>query len=142
LAASTIACTGFLAAMLFPAHVIRLFGSDPELVALGTHAMRLSLAMFPIVGFQIVSSSYFQAVGRPRAAMLLMLSRQVLVLIPAVLILPRFLGLDGVWAAMPAADFGSSLLTGYCLLRELRHLQQRGTHTLSDTSNQGDRNHA
>jgi putative MATE family efflux protein len=142
LGASAIACAGFLLAMLFPAHVIRLFGNDPDLIALGTHAMRLSLSMFPIVGFQIVSASYFQAVGRPRAAVLLMLSRQVLLLIPAVLILPRFLGLNGVWAAMPAADFASSLLTGYCLLRELRHLQNRRTETRLETKNEGDPSHA
>jgi Na+-driven multidrug efflux pump len=54
--------------------------------------------------------------------MLLMLSRQVLLLIPAVLILPGFLGLDGVWLALPTADCGASLLTGICFFLELRHL--------------------
>lgn len=57
--------------------------------------------------------------------MLLMLSRQVLLLIPAVLILPRFLGLDGVWLALPISDFLASLTTGTCILFELRHLDEK-----------------
>ena len=63
--------------------------------------------------------------------MVLSLSRQVIILIPAVLILPRFLGLDGVWASIPTADFASSVLTGIWLLFELRHLDQRHAETNS-----------
>jgi Na+-driven multidrug efflux pump len=125
-AASALALLGFVVAMLFPAQVIRLFNrEDAALVALGTHAMRVSVLLLPLIGFQVVSASYFQAVGKPKHAMLLMLSRQVLLLIPAVLILPRFFGLEGVWAAMPAADLLSSILTGIWLVWELRHLDDR-----------------
>ena len=74
--------------------------------------MRICTLMMPIVGFQIVSASYFQAVGKPKEAMLLMLSRQLLILVPAVLILPHFFGLDGVWAAMPTADLGFLAVDG------------------------------
>jgi Na+-driven multidrug efflux pump len=81
--------------------------------------------MFPIIGFQIVSASYFQAVGKPKHALFLGLSRQVLLLIPAILILPYFFGLNGVWAAIPTADLCSSLLTGFWLFLELRHLRDR-----------------
>jgi Na+-driven multidrug efflux pump len=124
LAATGIALLGFGVMMLFPAQVIQLFNSeDQSLLALGTHAIRISTIMLPVVGFQIVSASYFQAIGKPKTAMLLMLSRQVLLLIPAALILPLFFGLDGVWAALPASDFGASLLTGICLLVELRELK-------------------
>jgi putative MATE family efflux protein len=124
LAATGIALVGFGVMMLFPAQVIRLFNDeDQALLALGTHAIRISTIMLPVVGFQIVSASYFQAIGKPGMAMLLMLSRQVLLLIPAALILPLFFGLDGVWAALPLSDFGASLLTGICLLVELRELK-------------------
>jgi putative MATE family efflux protein len=124
LAATGIALVGFGGMMLFPAQVIRLFDRrDQALLALGTHAIRIATIMMPVVGFQIVSASYFQAIGKPKTAMLLMLSRQVLLLIPAALILPLFFGLDGVWAALPASDFGASLLTGICLLVELRELK-------------------
>jgi putative MATE family efflux protein len=129
LAASCIAVLGFVVMMVFPARVFRLFSEDRELIAAGVHAMRLCAAMLPLVGFQIVSSGYFQAVGKPIQAMILTLSRQVLLLIPAVLILPLFFRLDGVWMSLPVADLGSSLLTGLCLLLELRHLQRRHVET-------------
>ncbi len=129
LAASGIAVGGFAVTMLLPAQVLWLFSRDQkslaDLAGLGVHAMRLCTLMLPLVGFQIVSSGYFQAVGKPAQAMFLTLSRQVLLLIPAVLILPRFFHLDGVWMSLPVADLGSSVLTGLWLLRELRHLQRR-----------------
>jgi putative MATE family efflux protein len=124
LAATCFTVLGFVVMMLFPAAVIGLFNRDDKaLLTLGTHAIRLSIVMMPLVGFQIVSASYFQAVGKPKMAMLLMLSRQLLLLIPAVLILPHFFGLDGVWVALPTSDFMASLLTGLCLTIELRRLK-------------------
>lgn len=125
LMATGIASTGFLLVMFLPAPVVWLFNrEDQALLALGTHAIRISLMMLPVIGFQIVSASYFQAVGKPKQAMFLSLSRQVLLLIPAVIILPRFFGLNGVWAAMPTADLGSSILTAVWLAFELRHLRR------------------
>jgi putative MATE family efflux protein len=126
LAATVVSTSGFLVVMIFPEHVIALFSRhDPALQQLGTHAIRSCLLMLPIVGFQIVSANYFQAVGKPKKAMLLTLSRQVLLLIPAVLILPHFFGLNGLWGAFPTADLGSSLWTGAWLLVELRDLRRR-----------------
>jgi putative MATE family efflux protein len=131
--ATSICVAGFLIVMIFPSQVIGLFNRDDDsLMQLGTHAIRICLVMFPIIGFQIVSSSYFQAVGKPKHALLLGLSRQVLLLIPAILILPRFFGLDGVWAAIPTADFCSSVLTGIWLVFELRHLRDRHVQTMQD----------
>jgi len=130
LAATTITAAGFFVAMIFPSQVVWLFNrDDPTLMHMGTHALRICLVMFPIVGFQIVSASYFQAVGKPKHALLLSLSRQLLLLIPAVFILPCFFGLDGLWAAFPTADLGSSVLTGIWLLWELRHLHRRHIET-------------
>lgn len=128
LAATAITSAGFFVVMVFPQHVVSLFNSDDEAFRrLGTHAIRTCLMMLPIIGFQIVGASYFQAVGKPKHAVLLGLSRQVLLLIPAVLILPYFFGLDGVWAAIPASDLGSSILTATMLLLELRYLRRRHT---------------
>ena len=121
LAATSFAVIGFAVMMLAPGQVIRLFDrKDEALLSLGIHGIRIATLMLPLVGFQIVSASYFQAIGKPAVAILLMLSRQVLLLIPAAPILPHFFGLDGVWAALPASDFAASLLTGICLLVELR----------------------
>jgi putative MATE family efflux protein len=130
LVATTITFLGFLLAMLLPDTLIRIFDpNDTALIELGRHAIRIAMAMLPIVGFQIVSAGYFQAVGKPKHAMLLMLSRQVLILIPTVLILPRLLGLNGVWLAMPTADLLSSLLTAAWLVFEVRHLDRRHAQT-------------
>jgi Na+-driven multidrug efflux pump len=118
--------------MLFPAQIIRLFNrQDPMLVGIGGRAIRISVCVLPLVGFQIISASYFQAVGKPRHAMFLGLSRQVLLLMPAVVILPRFFGLDGLWAAFPTADLCASVLTGIWLAAELRHLHKNHEETLA-----------
>lgn len=122
--ATSIATAGFLAAMAVPGLIIRTFNPDDAAVlAMGVPAMRTCLILFPIVGFQVVAASYFQAVGKPRQSMLLSLSRQVLLLLPALLVLPRFFGLTGVWASLPAADCASALWSLYWLRRELAHLQ-------------------
>jgi Na+-driven multidrug efflux pump len=135
--ASTLTVGGFVVAMLCPRAVLSLFINRdkvaPEQVQqmldLGTHAMRICFLMAPLVGFQTLSASYFQVIGKQREATLLMLSRQVLLLIPMVLILPHFYGLDGVWMALPVSDFLSSLITGACLFFELRHLDDRHQQT-------------
>lgn len=124
-AATTITIIGFIVTRIFPAQLVALFNSkDKELVDIGANGMKIFFTMLPLIGFQIVSSNYFQATGKPKQAMLLSLSRQVLMLIPAILILPRFFGLNGVWMAGPTADFFSSLLTGAFILYELKKLQQ------------------
>jgi Na+-driven multidrug efflux pump len=130
-AATAVVALGFAVVQLFPASLVRLFSRDSaELLSIGVTAIRLVLMTLPIVGFQIVAASYFQAVGKPRQAMLLMLSRQVLLLIPAILILPRFFGLLGIYYAVPLADLGSALLTGAWLALELRKLgRQHGAET-------------
>ena len=136
-AATAIMLVGFFVTRIFPGAIIRLFaGDNPELVELGTRAMRIFLVMMPVIGFQIVSANYFQAVGKPRPAMILSLSRQVLLLIPALLILPRFFGLEGVFLAGPVSDLGSAILTGIWLFFELRSLGRNPAPTLSSEAEQ------
>lgn len=126
---------GFIATVGFPGWIVQLFNrSDPLLIEMGSHAMRIATLLMPIVGFQVVSANYFQAVGKPKEAMFLSLSRQLLLLIPALLILPHFFGLDGVWAAMPAADLGALLLTAIWLFRELRQLNQKHAEATADAA--------
>jgi Na+-driven multidrug efflux pump len=90
--------------------------------------------MLPIIGFQIVSANYFQAAGKPRHSMLLSLTRQVIVLIPLLLILPGFFKLNGVWAAGPSADFISSVITAIFLYIELKLLNRLHEEIQSETS--------
>lgn len=126
LAATTITTLGFLLIQTMPEQIVHIFISDPdalqEMLGYAVPGLRIFLLMLPIIGFQIVSTSYFQATGKPKQAMLLSLSRQVLVLIPALIILPRLFGLTGVWAAGPIADATSSLITAFFVLRSIRNI--------------------
>jgi putative MATE family efflux protein len=127
-AATIIVSVGFIITQVFPRQLISIFNSkDAELIDLGSTGLRTFMFMLPIIGFQIISSNYFQATGKPKFAMALSLSRQVLLLIPAVLILPRLfgLGLRGIWLAGPAADLGACLITAFLLVRELRQLDEK-----------------
>ncbi len=123
LAATSVSLVGFLILTIFTDSIVRLFNrSNPEFIVLGKEAIRICTMFLPVVGFQIIGSNYFQAVGKAKNAALLSLSRQVLILIPALLILPLFLDLKGVFFALPAADIGSAILTGIFIKRELSHL--------------------
>ncbi|MGE5619462.1 MAG: MATE family efflux transporter [Sphingomonadaceae bacterium] len=126
MAATAIATAGFVVIRLFPTQLITIFNSqDAELIAFGSNALVVFLTFLPLIGFQIVGSGYFQAVGQPKKSLILSLSRQVLILIPALLILPRFFHLSGVLMAGPVADLAASLLTGAWLLAEVRQLNRR-----------------
>ncbi|NMA49070.1 MAG: MATE family efflux transporter, partial [Tissierellia bacterium] len=110
----------------FPTQIITLFvgqvGST-ELLDIAVPGIRILLSMFPIIGFQIVSTSYFQATGRPKYAMLLSMSRQVLILIPALLIMPKIFGLTGVWMSGALADLLSSIITAVLIITSVRQLK-------------------
>jgi putative MATE family efflux protein len=125
LAATVEVCLGAAITQAFPSVLLRGFARDPELLATGVRGMRLCLLMLPVIGFQVVGANFFQAIGKARIALLLTLLRQGLVLIPLLIVLPRLLGLDGVWLAGPISDLTSSLLTGGVLLHQLRSLAPR-----------------
>ncbi|MDY0062776.1 MAG: MATE family efflux transporter [Myxococcota bacterium] len=122
IAATTIMCVGFGFAQAIPELLMQVFTRDPRLLEIGARGLRICLVVAPVVGFQIVGANFFQAIGRARTALVLSLLRQVLILIPLLLILPSVLGLDGVWVAGPIADLLSGVLTGVVLLRTLRRL--------------------
>ena len=102
---ATVVCTvGFLVAM-FAAHpCARLFTKDESLINLASTAIRMMMMMFPIVGFQIVVTSFFQSIGKAKVSMFLSLSRQLLFLVPALAIFSEIWGLWGIWSAMPFSD--------------------------------------
>lgn len=125
IAASVITLTGFLAAQLFPAGLVSLFApGNRELLDMAVPAMRRFFLMVPLIGFQIVASNYFQATGQPKKAMVLSMSRQVLFLIPLILILPLFWGLEGIWFAPPVSDVLSALVTGLYFFIDIRRLDK------------------
>ena len=115
---------GFLAVQLFPEALARMFTDHPELISMAVNGMRLCTAMFFLVGSQIVIAGYFQSMGRASIAIFLALSRQLLFLLPGLLVLPRFMGLDGVWISLPMADLVASGITIVFLRRALRTLKR------------------
>lgn len=128
IAATSISTFGFILTQVWTEGLINLFNNDPELVAIAIKGMRLFLMVLPIIGFQIVSANYFQAVGKAPKAMFLSMLRQVIVLMPLLVILPKFMGLTGVWIAGPLADITSSIVTAAFLFYELRHLEDSHKH--------------
>ncbi len=114
---------GFIVTQFFTVSAIKLFNDDPELIQVASTGMRIFFLMMPLIGFQIVSANYFQAVGKAPKSMFLSLLRQVIVLIPMLLILPQFWGLYGVWMAGPVADFIATLTTAGFLIYEMRQLK-------------------
>jgi putative MATE family efflux protein len=123
--ATAIAICGFLIFFIFPAQILRIFSDDPELIAMGKSAMRMLVIGLPLVGYQNIGTSLFQAIGKAKPAVFLALSRQVLFLIPMVVILSRLYGLPGVWTSFPAADFISYIVTLTMVHYEMRRLTRR-----------------
>lgn len=122
--ATIISLAGFILIQTFSPFIISAFSNnDRKMIEIGSKGLRIFLAFLPFIGFQISGASYFQYIGKPRHSMLLGLSRSVLLLIPAVLILPIFFGLNGIWMAGPTADGLSTILTGFFILKELKLLK-------------------
>jgi len=115
IAATCISSAGFLLGEIIPRQIALAFTDNSELVGLSVTGMRIVMIFMPLVGFQMVTSNFFQSIGRAKISVILTLSRQVIFLIPALLILPPIFGLRGVWGAMPVADFFSIMITFYIL---------------------------
>ena len=123
--AATIICIfGFSIVQLFSHGLIALFNQNEELIRIGSHGIRIYLAMIPIIGIQIIITNYFQAVGKAKKAIFLSMTRQIIFLIPLIFLLPLFLQLDGIWLAGPLSDFMASLVAAILIVKELRHLEQ------------------
>lgn len=118
--AGMISTGGFAAVQLFPSQFIGIFTDDPELLTAGRDSLRILMMGLWALGFLFVGTSIFQAMGKAAKSMLLSSAREVLFLIPLVLVLPRFLALQGIWISVPVADICSVSITVYMVLRERR----------------------
>lgn len=120
--ATGIVILGYLATRLFPATLVSIFNRDPQLLEFGAKALWTWTLAFFVVGFQVIASSFFQAIGRYKTAMFLTLTRQVILLIPAIIVFPLIWGLDGILYAAPFSDSLAALLTGFFFLKAYRNL--------------------
>jgi putative MATE family efflux protein len=124
IAATCIAMIGFLCVQLFANQLMSVFvGNNADLVYLGARGIRIDLMFLPILGFQILGASYFQAINEAKTSMILSILRQVIVLIPLILILPVFFKLDGLWLSQPLADLIATALTAFFLYRSIKKLK-------------------
>ena len=121
--AVTISTLGFLAIQFLSKYFIVIFTSNPELLDVASKGLKIFTLMFPFIGFQIIAAVYFQAIGKPKTTMFLSLSRQVLFLIPIVLIFSRIWGVRGVWMAVPSADILSVTVTFIMTRKEMKNLK-------------------
>lgn len=110
---------------LFPQPFLRLFADDPALIDGGKEALRYVLLAFPTLGFQVMGTVLFQATGKAFQTLFLTLSRQILFLIPLIIILPEFFDLTGIWISFPVADILAASLTFFMLQRYQHHFQQQ-----------------
>lgn len=111
---------GFILVHLFPYQCARLFTTDATLISISIRAIQINMLAFPLVGIQMITTGFFQGIGKAKISMLLSLSRQMLFLLPLLIVLPRFVGLDGIWISLPIADTTASILATIILIRYVR----------------------
>ena len=113
----------FVFIQVFPHLAVGMFNKDPELTDITISGMRIFLLSMPIIGIQMTASNYYQAVGKSTKAMIIGLTRQVIFLIPCFIILPKFFGLTGVWAAGPIADTLAVIVSLIAIIIEMISLK-------------------
>ncbi len=119
-----ISAIGFILFQFFPRQIISLFGTgDAAYFEFSIRFMRIFLFMVIVNGVQLLSSNFFSAIGKPVKGLLLSMTRQVIFLIPLVLILPVFMGLDGILYAGPVADGAAFVVTVVMILREMKKIK-------------------
>ena len=113
----------FLVGELLPDVAVRLFTTDEGLISRAAEGFRIVVLFFPIVGFQMVTSNFFQSIGMANKAIFLSLTRQLLFLLPCLIILPTFMGAAGIWWSMPISDLTASLVAGVLLYKQIQNFK-------------------
>ena len=130
--ATGVATLGFLLCQLLPEYIVGMFTSDPELVHTAVNGLQIAFLVFPIVGIQMVSTNFFLSIGMAKKAILLSLTRQLIFLIPFLIILPQYYGALGVWISLPSADFISTIVTLIVIIRQFATFKQLNAAEIKD----------
>jgi len=117
-----IMCIGYGFISIFADELMSIFTTDKQMIEIGATALIIGLCTFPFVGSQMVAVSFFQTIRRPRASMIISLTRQLLFLIPMLIILPHLIGVTGVWWSMALADVASVTISWIMLYTETKKL--------------------
>lgn len=125
LSATAVVTVGWCFAMFPPQLCVRLFTTDATLIGIAANALRISGCMFPIVGYQMVTTNFFQCIGKVKVSIFLSLSRQLIFLLPMLWLLPHFFQLNGVWFSMPTSDLLASIVTAWVMVRYMRMFKRQ-----------------
>lgn len=122
--ATAVTTLGSVCALIWPHWIARAFTTDAELIANTATAMRVGLVFFWAVGFQIVSTNYFQSLGLAGRSIFLSLTRQILFLLPLIYLFSKIWGLTGIWTSYAVSDIVATLITGVMIITQLRKLNK------------------
>jgi Na+-driven multidrug efflux pump len=114
---------GFAVLFTFSGTFFGIFSTDADLIAIGETALRIMVLATPIIGINVISTTVFQAIGKARPSFILSMCRQILFLIPLVLLLSRYFDISGVWLAFPLSDLMAGLLSMFLIVKEYRYFQ-------------------
>jgi len=123
--ATAILIAGWALAMLFPYQIARIFTTDATLIEMSARGLRWDMLVFFVVGSQAVTTNFFQCIGKVKISIFLSLSRQLFLLLPMAYVFPLLWDLDGLWASMPASDFGSWAMTIPLLLWYMKKFRMK-----------------
>lgn len=117
---TVISIVGFLLIEIFPKVLVSVFSNDSQLMDVAIIGIRVYSLTLPLIGIILIGPAYFQAIGKIKQSMFLSVLRQIVVLIPILFILPRFIGLSGVWLAQPITDLITTLIIVVLLVTEFK----------------------
>jgi putative efflux protein, MATE family len=130
--ATIVMTAGFAIVELFPNFIASLFTDNDVLRTLSANGLRLTFLCFPLVGFQMVTTNFFQSIGMAKMSIFLSLSRQLIFLLPCLYILPHFYGVDGIWYSLPVSDFVAFLLALVMLILQMKKFKTMQTESIKN----------
>lgn len=121
----TITTIGAIIGATCPQTIAKMFMQDPEQIKCAVNCLRITTLTFWMVGFQVVTTNFFQSLGMAAKSIFLSLTRQILFMIPMLLILPPVWGLDGVWSCFPICDLAATLVATAMLIVQIKKIKRR-----------------
>ena len=139
--ATSVLTAGWLTCELAPQFCVGLFTKDAELTKIAVHGLRINAALMPCIGYQMVVTSFFQSIGKAKISVFLSLSRQMLFLIPMIVVFSSLWGVDGVWLSLPTSDFLAALVATWFMVRYMRHFKHCSDDETTDGDNEDSHNY-
>ncbi len=124
IAATSVMVLCWLLCMFIPEYIVGFFTTDSSLIDISCRAIRIMVCVFPFVGFQITSTGLFMSMGMAHKSIFLSTTRQLLFLMPFLIILPKFYGTDGVWMSMPISDAVSCIVVAVMVYFQMKKFKK------------------